>query len=325
MMDRFTAHIDRAWELIAKGESMQAMIATRQALGMNNKAPEVYNLLGYIHAMDGEFDEALSSYQIAMELDDSYLDPILNTAELLLYPCAQPEEAMFFCRQAREIITSTDDLIEVILLETDALLNTGRSEEARGKLEELKELDIVSSSYNLLAARACYEAGEIQEARTYIDKALTLDPECTDAHYYNGLLLREEGKRIEAVTVFLNVLKRDFLESAPIDKKELLDFENKVKRTIELADERTRSMLKGTKIIVTQLPSTEQVCLEFDPRQVVYAEDIDPKRESYKKLWVFVQNFLRMGKSVNLQESELLQIILDEILPVDKNERTFSG
>jgi tetratricopeptide (TPR) repeat protein len=175
----------------------------------------------------------------------------------------------------------------------------------------------LSSSYNLLAARACYEAGENQEARTYIDKTLSLDPECTDAHYYHGLLLREEGKRIEAVTVFLNVLKRDLLESAPIDKKELVDFENKVRNAIELADEKTRSMLKGTNIIVTPSPSEEQVCLEFDPRQVVYAEDIDPKRESYKKLWVFVQNFLRMGKSVNLQEPELLQIILDEILPID--------
>ena len=93
-MDRFSAHIDRAWDLIVKGDTIHALIAAQKALEIDEESPEVHNLLGYIYAMDGDLDEAISNYRQAMVLDDEYVDPVLNTAELLIQSDSDPAEAV---------------------------------------------------------------------------------------------------------------------------------------------------------------------------------------------------------------------------------------
>ena len=57
--------MDRAWQLISKGDGVRALLAARQALAINAESPEVHNLLGCIYAMDGDFEEALSCYEKA--------------------------------------------------------------------------------------------------------------------------------------------------------------------------------------------------------------------------------------------------------------------
>ena len=208
-MDRFSAHIDRAWDLISKGQSIQALMAARQALGIDGESAEVHNLLGCIYAMDGDFTEAMSCYRRAMDLDDEYIDPILNAAELLLHSQADADEAIRYCDLAREMVSIEEELIEVVLLETDALLNKGRLDEARKKLMEIGESNGLGAVHNMLVGRSLYEIGDFEKSRAFIDRAIDQDPTYTDAWYCKGLLLREEGRRIDAVTAFNSVLESD--------------------------------------------------------------------------------------------------------------------
>ncbi len=103
-----------------------ALAAAHQALEISPDNPEVYNLIGYVHAMDGDFDNALENYKKAIDLDEWYLEPILNAAELLVHPDADPDEAIRLCRRAAEMDLSAQELSDVTLVEVEALLSTGR-------------------------------------------------------------------------------------------------------------------------------------------------------------------------------------------------------
>ncbi len=137
-MDRFNAHMDRSWDLISRGEVTTAMIAARQALSLDRENPEVHNLLGYIHAVGGDFEDAIDCYRRAIDLDEWYLEPILNAAELLVHPEADPDEAIRLCHRASEMVNEPRELADITLIEVDALLNSGRDSMARDCLAGLE-------------------------------------------------------------------------------------------------------------------------------------------------------------------------------------------
>ena len=180
-MDRFSAHMDRAWEMISRGQGVQALMAARQALKIDSESPEVHNLLGCIYAMDGDFGEALTCYQRAIELDDGYLDPVLNKAELLLHAHTSSDEAIQLCSRARSLVSVEEELVEVVLLEVDALLNMGRIDEARLKLMEIEPRSALGAFHSMLVGRAFYETGDFERSEAFIDRAIAKDDTLADA------------------------------------------------------------------------------------------------------------------------------------------------
>ena len=50
-MDQFSAHLDRGWDLVQRGDPMGAEQSARRALELDNQSPEAYNLLGYVAAL----------------------------------------------------------------------------------------------------------------------------------------------------------------------------------------------------------------------------------------------------------------------------------
>jgi Flp pilus assembly protein TadD len=77
-MDQFSAHLDRGWDLVQRGDPRGAEVSARRALEIDNQSPEAYNLLGYVAALKGEFEEAIDHYRQAIALDDTYLEAMLN-------------------------------------------------------------------------------------------------------------------------------------------------------------------------------------------------------------------------------------------------------
>src|ERR1051326_542439 len=81
-MDQFSAHLDRGWDLVQRGDPRGAELSARRALEIDAQSPEAYNLLGYVAALKGEFEEAVEHYRQAIALDDTYLEAMLNAAEV---------------------------------------------------------------------------------------------------------------------------------------------------------------------------------------------------------------------------------------------------
>ena len=68
-MDQFSAHLDRGWDLVQRGDTRGAEASARRALEIDPQSPEAYNLLGYVAALEGEASEAIENYRQAIALD----------------------------------------------------------------------------------------------------------------------------------------------------------------------------------------------------------------------------------------------------------------
>src|ERR1051325_7775988 len=85
-MDQFSAHLDRGWDLIHRGDYAGAQRSAEKSLELDAESPEAYNLLGYVSAAQGDTESALEHYWHAIALDDSFVEAMLNAAELLIHP-----------------------------------------------------------------------------------------------------------------------------------------------------------------------------------------------------------------------------------------------
>src|SRR5450755_4007791 len=129
-MDQFSAHLDRGWDLVQRGDSQGAEISARRALEIDSQSPEAYNLLGYVAALQGEFEDAIEHYRQAIALDDTYLEAMLNAAEVYIHPLIDYDEAILMCDLALELAETDDEVVDALLLKFDALLGKGEAEAA---------------------------------------------------------------------------------------------------------------------------------------------------------------------------------------------------
>ena len=53
-MDQFSAHLDRGWDLVQRGDTRGAEASARRALEIDPQSPEAFNLLGYVAALEGD-------------------------------------------------------------------------------------------------------------------------------------------------------------------------------------------------------------------------------------------------------------------------------
>src|SRR4051812_25117005 len=130
-MDQFSAHLDRGWDLVQRGDTRGADASARRALEIDPQSPEAYNLLGYVAALEGETSDAIESYRQAIALDETYLEAMLNAAEVYIHPLGEFDEAIEMCDQALELAETDDEVVDALLLKFDALLGKGETEGAR--------------------------------------------------------------------------------------------------------------------------------------------------------------------------------------------------
>lgn len=311
-MDRFSAHMDRSLDLVTRGKVTLALAAAHQALEISPENPEVHNLIGYVHAMSGDFDNALENYRKAIDLDEWYLEPILNAAELLVHPDADPDEAIRLCRRAAEMDLSAQELADVTLVEVDALLGTGREEIARERISQIDEIDSLPATYQTILGRALLDLGEIDEAKALVNRSLVLDPDVSDTWYCAGLIAREEGRRIDAVSAFLTTRELDLKLPRVPWALTVEDLDKIVGNLIVDMQQDFREMLSGTRIMVEEYPSKDQILQEIDPREVMYAQGVDPGRRAFDTLWIFSQNLERVISPLNMEDG-LQKMIENEV------------
>ena len=126
-MDQLSAHLDRGWDLAQKGDAAGAIACARRALELDPQSPEVHNLLGFTTALAGESEEALEHYRQAIALDETYLEAMLNAAEVLMHPLGEWDEAVDLCDDALEYAETPEEIADCVLLKVDALMGRGFS------------------------------------------------------------------------------------------------------------------------------------------------------------------------------------------------------
>jgi tetratricopeptide (TPR) repeat protein len=269
--DPLTAHLDRGWDLVSRGELAQATLSAQHALELDKKAPEGHTLLGAIRAAEGDTEEAMAHFREAMELDPEYLDPILYAAELSLHPRGEVDECIRLCDEALGLLDTDhrEELVDALLLKVDALLMKADEPGARAALGRLPSGPYAEPLFHLRAGRACYDLGLLGEAEGHLQAVLAVDSRVSDAHYFLGLIQEQRGDYPGMVRTFRRVRDLDLLEGLPPWALSEPAFDAFVARLVNGLPQRIKSLLGHSPVIAADYPGLELVIEGHDPRSPV--------------------------------------------------------
>lgn len=323
-MDQLSAHLDRGWDLAQKGDAAGASACAKRALEIDAQSPEVHNLLGYTSALTGDSEEALEHYRQAIALDETYLEAMLNAAEVLMHPLGEWDEAVDLCDDALEYAETKEEIADCLLLRVDALLGKGDMDEAKKCMSRLPEPPFENPSYVFLIGRAFYELGESERALPYIEEAVRCDPTHADASYYLGLLRDDGGDVRGAVEAFLRARALDLTKTPAAWAPSPDAFAQLVRRVITGLDALLSRWVRDADIYIVDVPGAELVVDGVDPRAMVIVdarapdetETSGPPSIAQARLFIYQRNVERSAGSVAALESELAGALEREITAV---------
>lgn len=335
-MDQFSAHLDRGWDLVQRGDTRGAESSARRALELDPNSPEAHNLLGFVAALEGDGDEAVEAYRQAIALDDTYLEAMLNAAEVYIHPLGDFEQAIEMCDQALDLVEGDEELIDALLLKFDALLGKGDSEEAARMVARIPAGPYENANHAFLIGRAHYETGDVDKAVALIEEATQKDPHHAEAHYYLGLIRDERGDTRGATQAFLRSRDLDMDLGMPPWSPGRDVFQTVAERAAAGLNPVLRRYIDGADLYVSDLPGMELVAEGVDPRALVLLDGLvsDEHERAVRepddvrpcaRVFVYALNVLRLAGNFDSIEREIALGLEREItatfLEVEQAER----
>lgn len=319
-MDQFSAHLDRGWDLVQRGDTRGAEASARRALELDPNSPEAHNLLGFVAALEGEGEEAIESYRQAIALDETYLEAMLNAAEVYIHPLGEFDKAIQMCDQALELAEVDEELIDALLLKFDAQLGKADHDGASKTMARVPNGPYDNPSHTFLVGRAFYELGQSGRAGPLIEEAAAKDPRHAEAHYYLGLIRDERGETRGATEAFLRSRELDLETGMPPWAPGREVFLTITRRIIESLNSVLRQYVDASDIYIADVPGMELVAEGVDPRALVLLDGLasDGRRElddlrPCARLFVYALNVARLSGGLETLEQEIAGALEREI------------
>jgi tetratricopeptide (TPR) repeat protein len=315
-MDQFSAHLDRGWDLVQRGDPRGAELSARRALELDSQSPEAHNLLGYVAALKGDFEDAVESYRQAIALDDTYLEAMLNAAEVYIHPLGEFDEAIGMCDQALDLAETDDEIVDALLLKFDALLGKGEIDEAREVTSRFPERPLENPTHTFLVGRAYYEVGEVERASPLVEEAVKRNSRNAEAWYYLGLVRDERGDADGATEAFLRSRELDLELPAPPWSLSHETFAMAARRAIDALPDPLKVYVREGEMYVADVPGVEVIVDGVDPRALLLLDGIntqDKTLPSTARVFVYQRNVERLAGSLDLVESEIEAALEREI------------
>ncbi|MDI1479015.1 tetratricopeptide repeat protein [Polyangium sp. y55x31] len=320
-MDQFSAHLDRGWDLVQRGDTRGAEASARRALELDPNSPEAHNLLGYVAALEGDGEEAIENYRQAIALDDTYLEAMLNAAEVYIHPLGEYDQAIEMCDQALDLAEVDEEIIDALLLKFDALLAKGDTDEAARVVERIPNGPYDNPNHTFLVGRALYEIGQTERAARLVEEAAMKDPRHVEAYYYLGLVRDERGDMRGATQAFLHARELDIEMGLPPWAPGREAFAGLAQKAIAGLNPVLRRYVDGADVYVSDVPGMELVAEGVDPRALVLLDGLmsdDLSRGGRNdapcaRIFVYAINVARLAGSVEGIEREISLALEREI------------
>ena len=315
-MDQFSAHLDRGWDLVQRGDPRGAELSARRALEIDSQSPEAYNLLGYVAALKGEFDEATEHYRQAITLDDTYLEAMLNAAEVYVHPLGDFEEALSLCDQALDLAETDDEVVDALLLKFDALLGKGEADAASELCRKFPEGPFENPNHTFLVGRALYEIGDLDRAFPLIDDAVKRNAKNAEAWYYLGLLRDERGDSHGATAAFLASRDLDLELGTPPWSLSRETFEMTARGALASLPEELRRFVREDEVYAADVPGVEVVVDGVDPRALLLLDGVNAGATvatMTARVFVYQRNVERLAGSIEHVAAEIRAALEREI------------
>ncbi|MBN2191219.1 MAG: tetratricopeptide repeat protein [Polyangiaceae bacterium] len=316
-MDQFSAHLDRGWDLAQRGDTQGAEVSARRALELDAQSPEAHNLLGYVAALQGEFDDAVEQYAQAIALDDTYLEAMLNAAEVFIHPLGEYDEAIKMCDHALELAENDDEIVDALLLKFDALLGKNDSAGARVLCERFPSGPFENPNHGLLVGRAFYEIGDLDRAQPLVEEATRLATDSSEAWYYLGLVLDEREQVLAATRAFLRSRDLDLEAPPPPWSLNPETFADTAQRVVDGLAEQLRTFIRTDEIYIADVPGAEVVADGVDPRAMLLLDGFSAEEDGSAptaRLFVYQRNVERLAGAMEAVEAELRMALEREII-----------
>lgn len=318
-MDQFSAHLDRGWDLVQRGDVRGAEASARKALELDSQSPEVYNLLGYVAALQGEAADAIENYRQAIALDDTYFEAMLNAAEVYIHPLGEFDEAIDLCDEALSLAETDDEILDASLLKFDALLGKGETKEAATTLVRLPEGPFENPMHSFLVGRAFYEMGDIERAAPLVEDAAAKDPRHVEAWYYAGLVRDERGDTKGATEAFVRARQLD-AQLPPMSwslPREL--FAKSVENALAALDPVLSRYVRDATVFLSDIPGIEMVADGVDPRALILLDGLPPPdapMQPASRIFVYQRNIERAAGSPDAVDQEIMMALEREITAI---------
>lgn len=312
-MDQLSAHLDRAWDLVGRSDFPGAMSSAQKSLELNPGSPEVHNLMGYIRAQEGRAEDALSYFERAIELDDSFVEAMLNAAEVNIHPLHDWDEAIRLIDEALDWVGEVDEQADAMLLKVDALLGKGEHDEARKVALAVPEGPFENLATALALGRALYDVGELARAEPWLRQVLRAEPHNAEAHYLLGLSLVDRDLQAASIC---------FLQTREADRREAIkpmltreQFERRVQAAMLKLSSTAARIVDGALVVIDDLPGVEVVADGTDPRIPVMLDDIENENglARARRIFVYQLNVERRVDSPLEVDDEIARSIQGEI------------
>ena len=314
-MDQLTAHLDRGWDLVSRGDLAGAVLSAEKSLELNEESPEAHNLLGYILQAQGRAEDALEHYKQALELEEGYVDAMLNAAEVLLHPLHDYDAAIGFVDDALDWLEEDEvDLIaDALLIKVDVHLAREDREAAKRVVALLPSGPFESPQLTLSVGRARFEVGDLEGAEPLIRRATEAEPPMSDAFYYLGLLLEAKGDRRGALVGLLSARDLDLAAPPPAWALPHDQFERRVQAALNKLGPALAPVVEGALIVVTDLPGAEVVAEGVDPRIALMLDDVAQEPPKVGRVFVYQRNVERFAGGLLDVEEEIVGALAAEI------------
>lgn len=311
-MDQLSAHLDRGWDLVHQGDLQGARRSADQCVALDAQSPEAHNLLGYVRAALGEAEEALDAYRQALALDDTFVEAMLNAAEVMIHPIHDFEGARGMVLEALEFAENDDDAADGLLVSFDAHIHEGDTEGAARVAARLPTGPFENGRLYFLVGRAHFEVGDSTAAAGCFERALETDDGNPDLHYYRGMLLEEAKDLGAAAAAFLKTRRLDQLERPAPWSLPYEGFEEQVKLALGKLPPTFATCLEGALVVVSDLPGAELVVDGLDPRTPMALDAVSGPGEPPRagRVYVYQRNLERnLDDPLNLPDEVAAQLL----------------
>ncbi len=314
-MGQLSAHIDRAWDLVNRGDFAGAMRSAEKCAELDSETPEVHNLMGFIRAQEGQAEQALEHYERAMELDEGFVEAMLNAAEVKLHPLEDWSGAIALVEQALDWIDDPEEQADAMLIRIEALLGKGDRAAAAAALRALPDGPFENPGIPFSIGRARFETGDAEGAEAMLRQALEKDPRHADAHYHLGLVLQARGALRDASIAFLCARDADLKGPARPPLLPADAFERRVRAAMEKLPAPLAAALTGALVMVVDVPGAEVVAEGVDPRIPALLDDLSPEGEPFRagRVFIYQANVERAALHAADVEREIRDALVAEL------------
>jgi len=322
-MDQFTAHLDRGWDLVSRGDYAGALISAQKSLELDAESPEAHNLLGFIHQAEGRAEDALDHYRQAIAIDETYVEAMLNAAEVMIHSLRDLDNGLAMIDEALDFADGDDEIADALLLRFDALMQQGDRDGATQVAAKLPEGPFENAQLDFMIGRAKFETGDLDGAEKHLEIAVKREGQSGDAYYYQGLVREARGDLRGATLAFLQAREADLNAPRPAWSLSASAFERRVQNAVRKLPSQLAETIDGALVVVSDIPGPEVVAEGVDPHVGVLIDDLqdtagqpvigEAQPDRAGRVFVYQRNIERWAENAIEIEDEILRTLEHEL------------